>query len=51
MLDSEKVDLIAEMISDFWNSSNVNEDSAVSLLNAITVVVHFKRKEKTNAEN
>lgn len=45
MLDSEKVDLIREMIVDFWESSNVNEDSAISLLNAITVVVNFKRKD------
>ena len=47
MFDSEKIDLIGEMISDFWESSNVSEDSAVSLLNAITVVVNFKRKENT----
>ena len=47
MLDSEKVDLIMNMIADFWEGSNVNEDSAVTLINAITVVVNFKRKENT----
>ncbi len=47
MLDSEKVDLIRDMIADFWEGSNICEDSAVTLINAITVVVDFKRKENT----
>ena len=45
MLDSEKIELIREMIKDFWETGNVSEDSAVSLLNAIDVVVDFKRKD------
>ena len=46
MLDSEKIDLIKEMIVDYWETGNVSEDSAVSLINAITVVANFKRKDK-----
>ena len=45
MTDSEKIVLIKEMITDFWESSNVNEDSAITLLNAITVVANHERKD------
>lgn len=47
MLDSEKIELIGAMIADWWEGSNICEDSAVTLINAITVVVDFKRKENT----
>ena len=43
MLDSEKIDLIDKMLTDFWNASNVTEDSAVCLLNAIASVINFKK--------
>lgn len=51
MTDFEKLSLVRAMIQDFWETSNVSEDSVVSLLNAITVVAHFERKEEENAEN
>ena len=51
MTDSEKVTLVGAMISDFWECTQVNEDSVVSLLNAITVVIHFEGKEEENAED
>lgn len=51
MTDFEKLSLVREIIRDFWESSNVSEDSAVALLNAITVVAHFEEKEEENAEN
>lgn len=43
MLDSEKIELIKEMIADFWECGNVTEDGVVSLLSAITVVINFKK--------
>ena len=51
MLDSEKIDLIGEMITVFWETGNVSEDSALSLLNVIETVVNFKRKDEKNADN
>lgn len=45
MLDSEKIDLIDLMLQDFWQCSNVTEDSAVCLPNAIASVINFKRKD------
>lgn len=50
MLDSEKIDLIEQMITDFWDAGNVSEDSAICLLNAISSVVNFKRKDKIYAD-
>lgn len=46
MTDTEKVALVGAMIQDFWECSNVSEDSVVSLLNAITVVINFEVKEE-----
>lgn len=51
MTDSEKIDLIDLMLSDFWQCINATEDSAVCLLNAIASVINFKRKDKGNAED
>ena len=45
MLDSEKIELIGQMLQDYWCCERITEDSAVSMLNAIAVVVDFKRKE------
>ena len=45
MLDSEKIDLIREMIKEFWANGSVSEDSAICMLNAIDVVIEFKRKD------
>lgn len=45
MLDSEKIDLIAQMLVDFWDNGNISEDSAICLLNAISSVINFKRKD------
>ena len=47
MLDSEKIELINAMLVDFWECSNVTEDSAVCLLNTIATVINFgKENEK-----
>ncbi len=46
MLDSEKIDLIDQMLIDFWDNGNVSEDSAIAILNAIASVVNFKRNDK-----
>ena len=51
MSDSEKIDLIRTMIADFWECSNISEDGAICILNAVTCVVNFKGKENKNAEN
>lgn len=51
MTDSEKLELAKKMIADYWETSNVSEDSALALLNAITVTIHFDGKEEKNAEN
>ena len=45
MFDSEKIDLIREMIKEFWDNGNVSEDSAICMLNAIATVIDFKRKD------
>ncbi len=45
MTDSEKIALVAAMIADFWETSNVSEDSLAALLNAITIVINFEGKE------
>jgi hypothetical protein len=45
MLDSEKIDLIDLMLTDFWNAGSVGEDAAICLLNAIASVINFKRKD------
>lgn len=45
MLDSEKIDLIDQMLTDFWNNGSVGEDSAIVMLNAIATVINFKRKD------
>ena len=46
MLDSEKIELISELLKEFWICERITEDSAVTMLNAIASVVDFKRKEK-----
>ena len=51
MTDSEKISLAKAMIADFWECSNVSEDGAIALLNAITVTLHFEGKEEVNAED
>lgn len=42
MLDSEKINLIRELLTNYWDSVNVSEDSALALINAITTVVDFE---------
>ena len=46
MLDSEKIDLIDQMLTDFWSNGYDNSDGIVVMLNAIASVVNFKRKDK-----
>ena len=46
MFDSEKIALINNMLEDFWMCSNVTEDSAVCLLNAIATVINFGKEKK-----
>lgn len=43
MLDSEKIELIREMLTNYWDGVNISEDSALALINAITTVVDFKK--------
>jgi hypothetical protein len=43
MLDSEKIELIKQMLNEFWNNGTVSEDGYFVLLNAIQSVVDFKR--------
>ena len=45
MFDSEKIDLIREMIKEFLDNCNVSEDSVICMLNAIATVIDFKRKD------
>ncbi len=45
MFDSEKIGLIDLMLTDFWQCSNVTEDSAVCLLNAIASVINFGKEK------
>ena len=45
MLDSEKIDLIEQMLRNFWENSTASEDGCIAVLNAIATVVDFKRKE------
>ena len=47
MLDSEKVDLIAEMVANFWewHKEDYQEKGAFALLTAIATVAEFKRKD------
>lgn len=45
MTDSEKIELIREMLQDFWGASSNPDKDAVCMLNAISTVVDFKRKE------
>ncbi len=47
MLDSEKIELIDLLLTDFWQDSTASEDGCIALLNAIASVVNFKRKENT----
>ena len=51
MLDSEKIELIGNMLEDYWMCERITEDSAVAMLNAIATVVDFKRKEKNNVKD
>lgn len=46
MLDSEKIELIRELLTNYWDSVNVSEDSALALINAITTVTDFEGKDK-----
>ena len=46
MLDSEKIDLINNMLNEFWSNGTVSEDGCIVLLNAIATVVEFKRNGK-----
>ena len=43
MLDSEKVELIGDILKEFWMYEVINEDSAVATLNAIATIVDFKK--------
>ena len=45
MTDTEKVDLIHEIINDFWEFKNEEQrkHGAIVLVNAITSVVEFRR--------
>lgn len=45
MLYSEKINLIRELLVNYWDSVNVSEDSALALINAITTVVDFEGEE------
>lgn len=45
MLYSEKIELIRELLTNYWDSVNVSEDSALALINAITTVVDFEGEE------
>ena len=45
MLDSEKIDLIEQMLVDFWDNSTASENGCIAILNAIATVVDFKRKD------
>lgn len=47
MTDSDKIELISKMIAEFWENSNVTEDSAICLLNSVACVIEFKGKENT----
>jgi hypothetical protein len=49
MTDSEKIELIREMLEDFWGCSANPDHEAACLLVAISTVVDFKRKDKENA--
>ena len=46
MLDSEKIELISNMLKDFWDCGYYSGDNALVMLNAIATVVDLKRKEK-----
>jgi hypothetical protein len=46
MLDSEKIELIRNLLSNYWESVNVSEDSALALINAITTVTDFCGKDE-----
>lgn len=46
MSDSEKIELIRNMLSNYWESVNVSEDSTLALINAITTVTDFYGKDK-----
>lgn len=48
MLDSEKIDLIREMLADFWGSRGNPDQDAGCMLIAISTVVDFKRKGDTD---
>jgi hypothetical protein len=43
MLDSEKIELIKQMLDEFWSNGTVSEDGCIVLLNAIQTVADFKR--------
>ena len=43
MLDSEKIELIKQMLNEFWSNGTVSEDGCIVMLNAIASVVEFKR--------
>ena len=44
MLDSEKIELIEQMLKDFWECGYDTGDNALVMLNAIATVVDFKKK-------
>lgn len=46
MLDSEKIELINQMLTDFWDCGYDTGENALCLLNAIASVVNFKRNGK-----
>ena len=43
MLDSEKIELLKNMLNEFWSNGTVSEDGCIVLLNAIASVLEFKR--------
>jgi hypothetical protein len=46
MLDSEKIELINQMLKDFWDFGYDTRENALCMLNAIATVVDFKRNGK-----
>ena len=50
MLDSEKIELIAKMLDDFYGCGYDTGEHVLVMLNAIGSVVDFKRKDQKNAD-
>lgn len=46
MFDSEKVELIRKLLENYWETASVSEDSAVTMLSVIDVIVGDKKEKK-----